>query len=70
MKTIERICAHDIEFNYFSRSKKATPSDSEIDHVQSLLIQNCVAGELCMATFINNREYELRGWWKIISELH
>lgn len=66
MKTVERICSHNVEFNYFTNSKNAIPDESEIDHVQSLLVDNYQQGELNMLRVINNREYEFSGWWKII----
>jgi hypothetical protein len=67
MTTIENICAHRIEFNYHSSSKNATPNDSEIEHVREQLNDNYKQGELCMIKLINNREYEFRGWWKIVN---
>lgn len=68
METIEEVCSHRIEFYYGSNSKNAVPDDSEIEHVQSLLCENYNQGELCMVKVINNREYEFRGWWKILKE--
>lgn len=65
MTTIEKICSHHIKFNYFSKSKNATPTESEIEHVQNMLIQNHREGELNMCKIINNREYSFRGWWSI-----
>ena len=65
MITIETICAHRVEFNYHTKSKNAIPDDSEIEHVEKCLIDNCVQGELCLNTSINGRYYEFRGWWKI-----
>jgi len=67
MKTMERICSHDIEFRYFSKSKNAVPDESEIEHVKECLIQNYLQGELCMLKILNRREYEFRGWWSIVS---
>lgn len=66
MKTIEKVCSHNVQFNYFSHSKNATPNQSEIEHVQACLIDNYREGELCMIKTINNREREFRGWWKIL----
>ena len=66
MITIEEICAHRIEFNYFSKSKNAVPNESEIEHVRDCLIDNSHAGSLCMLKVINGREYEFDGWWKIL----
>ena len=68
MITIERICSHNIEFNYFSKSKNAVPNDMELQHVQDSLIDDYSAGELFMLKIINGREYEFRGWWKIVKE--
>jgi hypothetical protein len=65
MKTTERICSHDIEFNYFSKSKNAIPNEAEVEHVQGCLVENCVSGELCMTKIIRGREYEFGGWWHI-----
>ena len=67
MKTIEKICAHSIEFNYHSNSKHATPSDSELEYVQTMLIDNYREGELNMIKVINRKEKQFTGWWKIIS---
>jgi len=66
MITNERICSHNIEFWYRSHSKNAVPDESELEHVQKLLNENFVEGELCLNKVINNREYEFRGWWKIL----
>lgn len=66
MTTIQTICAHRIEFKYFTKSKHATPTNSEIEHVQTLLNDNYIAGELNMLKIVNNKEREFRGWWKII----
>jgi hypothetical protein len=68
METIVIICAHRIEFYYRSRSKYATPTESEIEHVRSLLNDNYVEGELNMVKPINKKVKEFRGWWKIIGE--
>lgn len=67
MTTIEEICAHKVSFDYFTRSKNAVPSESEIEHVTQLITQGYHSGELCLATYINNRLHEFRGWWKIIT---
>lgn len=66
MKTMECICAHNVEFDYHTKSTNATPTDSEIEHVQTMINDNYVEGELCMIKIINNREYEFRGYWHII----
>jgi hypothetical protein len=66
MKTVEEICSHRIEFDYHSNSKNAVPDESEIEHVQNCLIDNCKAGSLNMLKIINGREYEFNGWWKIL----
>lgn len=65
MKTIIEICSHRIMFNYFSKSKHATPNESEIEHVQGLLIENFKSGELVMTKIVKNKEVEFRGWWNI-----
>ena len=66
METTERICAHDVKFNYHSNSKYAVPDDSEVEHVKRLIADDdCVEGELCLNTVINGREREFRGWWTI-----
>jgi hypothetical protein len=67
MITIEKICSHDVKFNYFTKSKNATPSESEIEHVTNMIIDNYNCGELNLGKVINNREYEFRGWWQIIN---
>jgi hypothetical protein len=66
MTTIETICAHRVEFNYRSKSKQAIPDDLEIEHVKKLINNDCIQGELCLNKRINNKEYEFRGWWKIL----
>lgn len=66
MITKVTICAHEIEFDYHSKSKHATPTDSEIEHVQTQLNNNYVQGELNMIKVVNNKEKEYRGWWRII----
>ena len=48
MKTMECICAHNVEFDYHTKSTNATPTDSEIEHVQTMINDNYVEGELCM----------------------
>ena len=65
MKTVERIRSHNIEFNYFSKSKNAVPDETEISHVEQCLRGNYVEGELCMNKVANNRQYEFKGWWRI-----
>ena len=66
MITIERICSHDVKFNYFTKSKNAIPNDSEIEHVTNMIIDNYNCGELNLSKVINHREYEFRGWWQIV----
>lgn len=70
MTTILEICSHQIEFQYFSKSPNAVPSESEEQHVQDQLIKNYNQGELCMNKLINNRVYEFRGWWKILTPIN
>ena len=65
MITTVRICSHNVEFNYHSKSQNAIPDDAEEQHVKELLCENYVQGELCMNKLIRGREYEFRGWWRI-----
>lgn len=68
MTTIKRICAHDVKFEYFSRSPIAIPEESDIEHVENMIHENYLAGELVSIRNANNgRQYEFRGWWSIQS---
>lgn len=59
----EIICAHVVAFVYKSKSKHAKPNDTDIDHVQKLIIENYNQGELNTNVVINGRSYNYRGWW-------
>lgn len=63
--TVKRICAHYIEFTYFSQGKYAVPDESEEEHVKMMLNDGIVEGELCMNKVVQGMEREYRGWWKI-----
>ena len=57
---VERICAHRIE--WFLDGKDLQLSDTDEEHIQNCLIENCVEGELCTTTPDGE---EVWGWWKI-----
>jgi hypothetical protein len=59
-KGIERICSHSIEWNLEGRELEL--SDLDIEHIQNMLIDNYVAGELCT---IAPSGKEVFGWWSI-----
>lgn len=69
MKTVETICCHRVQFDYFTRSKKAVPNDSEIQHVRELINEDCREGELCLAYRTKNHIQDFRGYWKILPEV-
>lgn len=67
-KTV-KICSHTIEYNY---ENGQDISGSEEEHIQKLLCENYVEGELCDINVvggelgdITNDEEEVRGWWRI-----
>lgn len=68
MRTTKRICSHNIEFDFCSKSKKAVPTFACIELVKQLVGENHTSGKLSMFKLINNREYEFRGGWKILKE--
>lgn len=71
MKTIVEICAHKVCFDYFTKSKRAVPSESEMERVQTLISDNFRAGELLMyLPGDNGQDYEYDGWWRIMPEDH
>ena len=59
-KGITRICSHHIEWSL--SDKELQLSDLDIEHIQNMLIDNYVAGELCT---INPNGKEVSGWWSI-----
>ena len=60
----ERICAHNVSFEYFEWEGTEVP-DSEIEHVQEMINQGYVEGELNYLDTDGDTEH--RGWWKIVS---
>lgn len=67
MTTVLRICAHNVDFTYHSKSKNAVPDEAEQEHVRKLIGDNIVQGELCMIKLVKGREYVYRGWWEIVT---
>ena len=61
MKT-EQICSHEIEF-WFRDNPDKNLDEYDIEHIQNLLIENYVAGELCQ--YDNELDEEYYGWWQI-----
>ena len=59
-KGIERICAHYIDWRLDDRNIKL--SDMDIEHIQNMLIENYVEGELCT---ISPNGQQVWGWWNI-----
>ena len=57
---IERICSHSIEWRLDDRDIQL--SDMDVEHIQNMLIENYLSGELCT---INPKGHEVCGWWSI-----
>lgn len=58
----ELICAHWIEY-WFNEDENKELDESSIEHIQNLLKENYVEGELCQ--YDDETETEYYGWWKI-----
>jgi len=58
---IERICSHNIEWQFEGKGLKLW--DIDIELIQNSLIENNVAGELCTVSPTGKKVW---GWWNII----
>ena len=56
----ERICSHFIDWRLDDRDIQL--SDIDVEHIQNLLIENYLSGELCS---VNSKGKEVSGWWSI-----
>ena len=59
-KGMEKICSHVIEWCLEGKGLKL--SDTDVEHIQNLLIENYTTGELCTITPNGN---VANGWWSI-----
>lgn len=60
----ERICAHNIEWWVRGpRALKLEDDEQSMRHIQKLLTENCVQGELCMTDGVSDATFY--GWWEI-----
>ena len=58
----ERICSHNIAY-WFEQDSDRELDETDIAHIQKLLIENYYSGELCQ--YDSNTEETFYGWWKI-----
>jgi len=59
-KGIEKICSQPVE--WYLNGKGLNLSDFDIEHIQNMLIDNFMTGELCTIAPNGNT---VSGWWSI-----
>ena len=78
METVEGIsdiCAHRVKWSYFGNEhidideitkeiRERLESGAE-ERAKEIIIEGCAQGELNTVIVVDDKDYEVRGWWKI-----
>lgn len=59
------IYSHTIGYRWLEGDKDRELNDSDVEHIQDLLKEDYIEGQLC--SFDYKTEEEVFGWWKILN---